>query len=234
MTKKPPNGTLREWIEERVDYAGDDCLHWPFSTYSNGYGCLTFNGTQMPAHRVMCMLAHGLPDDDKMHAAHSCGNKICCNPKHLRWATCAENHADKKRHGTHREGEAVPTSKLTEADVHQIRALKNRVPCKQIAAMFGVAYQTINDIHNRHVWAHLPVLAGEKHAPENLEIDCHPKGSAVGSAKLTEAQVLEIRSIGKQITGRALAQRYGVEPSVICNILKGKTWKHLLSKEEIG
>lgn len=231
--KKAKNGTLQKWIESHASHAGDECLPWPFSTYSNGYGCLTFNGRQMPAHRAMCALAHGEPANPKLQAAHNCGNKICCNPNHLRWATVQENMADKQRHGTQPKGEEISNSKLTADEVQQIRALKNRVPCKQIAAMFGIGYQSVNDIHNRLKWAHLPILPGERHAPAVLAVDCAPRGSAVGTAKLTEAQVIEIRAIGKQLTGRTLAQRYGVEPSVICNILKGKTWRHLLNENEV-
>jgi hypothetical protein len=226
--KKAKNGALLEWIERHSLYSGDDCVLWPFGTFANGYGAIHFRGTHMSANRAMCILVHGEPESEGLHAAHTCGNRLCCNPKHIRWATASENMADKRDHGTQPMGELAAGVKLTEGDVHQIRALKNRVPCKQIAAMFGIGYQTVNDIHNRHMWAHLPMLPAEKHAPTSLQVDCTPRGSANGTSKLTEAQVLEIRAIGRQLTGRTLAHRYGVEPSVISNILKGKTWRHLL------
>ena len=56
----------------------------------------------------------------------------------------------------------------------------------------------------------------------------HPervRGSANGSAKLTEAQVLEIRASSEK--GVTLAERYGVSQSHISAVRKGKGWPHL-------
>jgi len=57
-----------------------------------------------------------------------------------------------------------------------------------------------------------------------------PRGTKVNSAKLTEAEVLEIRQIhaAGEMGCRRLAKRFGVNKSTMCSILNGKTWKHLL------
>ncbi len=62
-----------------------------------------------------------------------------------------------------------------------------------------------------------------------------PKGSAHPNAKLTEAQVIEIRSTWKPwvYTARMLSAKYGVKKSVIVDILNGKTWKHILPVDSI-
>lgn len=57
------------------------------------------------------------------------------------------------------------------------------------------------------------------------------KGSEHPFAKLTDEQVLEIRArwaIGKRGRGRQLAAEFGIAEATVCNIAKGKTWKHLL------
>lgn len=58
------------------------------------------------------------------------------------------------------------------------------------------------------------------------------KGIRVTGAKLTEAQVKEIRALyrrGVRGLGReALAKRYGISPRTIVELLRGETWKHLL------
>lgn len=54
-----------------------------------------------------------------------------------------------------------------------------------------------------------------------------PKGEAHGCAKLTEADVLEIRASTEK--GKVLAARYGVAPSQISLIRNGKSWAHLQS-----
>lgn len=64
----------------------------------------------MNAHRLMCVFVNGDCPPDKNEAAHSCGNRKCVNPAHLRWATYEENGADKIIHGTNR-GWKHPTEK---------------------------------------------------------------------------------------------------------------------------
>lgn len=79
----------------------------------------------------------------------------CVNPRHLRWATRSENHADKLDHGTHNRGEQCPTVKITEEQARQILALKGRLSQKDIAAKFGVTFQHVSNIHLGKRWAWL-------------------------------------------------------------------------------
>lgn len=53
------------------------------------------------------------------------------------------------------------------------------------------------------------------------------RGIANNKAKLTESDVLAIRTIGHTVTQRELARRFGVHQSVICHILLRKLWAHL-------
>jgi hypothetical protein len=52
-------------------------------------------------------------------------------------------------------------------------------------------------------------------------------GSAHKRAKLTEAQIPEIRELRKAHTLRELAERYGVSLTVISRVCRGETWKHV-------
>ena len=48
----------------------------------------------MRAHRLVCMLAHGLPDcwgRGQVDCVHLCDNKGCVNQLHLAWAARAVN-----------------------------------------------------------------------------------------------------------------------------------------------
>lgn len=51
------------------------------------------------------------------------------------------------------------------------------------------------------------------------------KGAQIATAKLTEAQVLEIKSSTLSLT--ELSEKYGVDKSNIWAIRSGKSWKHL-------
>ena len=53
-----------------------------------------------------------------------------------------------------------------------------------------------------------------------------PKGSATGTAKLTEADVLAIRSRTRDLQ-KDIAQDYGVSRQVISTILLRQAWKHI-------
>lgn len=54
------------------------------------------------------------------------------------------------------------------------------------------------------------------------------KGEAHGNSTLTDADVIEIRRIGKDMKARELGAIYGVNEQAIYKILSGIRWKHLL------
>lgn len=85
----------------------DDCVIWPFAVRkSSGYPAHSYGGAakiNVDAHRFVCLLAHGEPLPGR-HAAHSCGNKLCVNPKHLSWKKPVENMRDAINAGTLRGG----------------------------------------------------------------------------------------------------------------------------------
>jgi hypothetical protein len=56
------------------------------------------------AHRYVLTLTAGPPPFPRAVAAHAplvCHNPACVNPRHLRWASQAENAADMKIDGTY-------------------------------------------------------------------------------------------------------------------------------------
>lgn len=53
------------------------------------------------------------------------------------------------------------------------------------------------------------------------------KGERHGASKLTEKDVLEIRSLRGVISGVELSKRYDISTSIICAIFKRRIWKHI-------
>lgn len=93
-----------------------------------------------------------------MEACHSCDNGLCINPEHLWEGTHAENMKDAEQKGRMNvaNGSANATSKLTEHQVEQIKALlKNNSTLKEIGAQFGVSLSTISLIKTRRTWRHV-------------------------------------------------------------------------------
>lgn len=150
-------GAPTEWLLAHADYDGAGCLTWPFGAADKGYGGVRLEGVPMTASRAMCIVAHGPPPSLDMEAAHSCGNGNlgCVHQRHLRWATSLENQADSVEHGS-KKGEKAGRAKLTEKQVHAIRALEGKHSRREIGKLFGVSGEAVAGIHSRRNWGWLP------------------------------------------------------------------------------
>lgn len=149
-----PLGEPMRWLRSHARHEGEvDCLQWPFALTS-GRPSVKFDGKTQIASRVMCAIAHGEPEMDGAHAAHSCGrgDQGCINPRHLRWATASENEADKVTHGTSNRGERHGLSKLSADKVREIRGLYGRMSQREASSVVGVSRWAVADIWNGKRW----------------------------------------------------------------------------------
>ena len=142
------------WLLAHKEYIGDDCLQWPYAR-ARGYGILSIDGRQRVASNYLCELLHGSAPEGADDAAHSCGNGQhgCVNPRHIRWATRAENHSDMYRHEVRPLGQRTGLAKVSEEDVRQIRLLKSRgMRAEEIASQFGISRSNVYLITTRKKW----------------------------------------------------------------------------------
>lgn len=140
--------------EVAATYSGSDCLPWPYRTNPQGYAQLTGGANVC---RSICEAINGPPPSPQHEAAHTCGrgDQGCVNGRHLRWATRAENEADKVFHGTSNRGERASSAKLTRDQVLEIRSLAGSMFNRTLGEMYGVTESTIRDIRSRKRWAWL-------------------------------------------------------------------------------
>ena len=138
-----------DWLMENYKSGGDRCLLWPFSCCTAGYGSFGLDYKVYMAHRYVCKLAHGEPPSRAHHAAHSCGNRKCINPKHLSWKTGSENQRDRPHQGRPFTG---ARKHLTPEQVREIRRLKGIRPSPALAQRFGCTESNIRHIQNRSTY----------------------------------------------------------------------------------
>lgn len=73
-------------------------------------------------HRLVLLAFVGDPPTTKHVGAHQNGLRSDNRLENLRWATHAENFADRRMHGTYPYGEKNPNARLSDADVRIIRS----------------------------------------------------------------------------------------------------------------
>lgn len=156
----PPEDTGIRTLRELVDKTTDDCILWPLGVSSAGYGKVKYQKRTRGTHVVALELTSGPKPADKDVAAHSCRNKSCVNPRHLRWATHSENHMDKWRDGTAIAGERNHNAVLT---VELVRAIRQRAASGESdAAIYrdmGLDRGTVRDVISRRTWRHVDEVA---------------------------------------------------------------------------
>ena len=155
--KRATYGEPLRWAKAAAVSETDECLLWPFSVTAKGYGSVRWGRRTMHAHRAVCILAHGDPPSaEHTEVAHSCGQRRCCNPGHVRHATSFQNASDAQKHGTTAVGEKSGRAKLIEADVVAIRAACDAgANQSELARRYGVTPKAINFIARRINWSRL-------------------------------------------------------------------------------
>jgi hypothetical protein len=149
--KNPPRPM--EWI---VTSSG--C--WEIISHSrdkDGYGCVQRNMVRMQSHRYAYILAHGnIPKG--MIICHTCDNPPCINPEHLFLGTVRDNTNDKLRKERQCRGETIGLSKLTNAQVIEIRTSYIPGPhgnIRELEKKYPVKRTALYSILTGYTWKHL-------------------------------------------------------------------------------
>ncbi len=155
---------LASFLEKISPEPNSGCWLWAASYGTVGYGQFWNGETLIGAHRFSYE-AHKGPIADGLYVLHKCDVRACVNPDHLFLGTQADNGADMvskgrscagPRHGLRKHperaarGERHGVSKLTEAQIGEIRAAPGLH--KDIAAKFGISRQHVGAIKNGVVW----------------------------------------------------------------------------------
>lgn len=134
----------------------DACLVWPYSVDGGGYGKISINGRLIGVPSEV-LSRTGQPKPSAAHvSAHApliCHTPRCINPRHLRWATTAENMADRALDGTENKGIQHGNAILTDEAVRSIR--RARKPVSQLSRDYVVSEATVRDVLSGRTWSHV-------------------------------------------------------------------------------
>lgn len=121
-----------------------------------GYGRVWWASKLYYAHRLAYLAKHGSLLA-QTHVCHHCDRPACINIDHLFAGSAADNHVDKARKGrsARNRGEKAGTHKLTESEIRIIWTQLPHQSDAEIAANYGVVYQTIYAIRTGRTWAWL-------------------------------------------------------------------------------
>jgi hypothetical protein len=192
--------------------APSECWLWQGRLNRYGYGTVLFKKARHLAHHLAWALETRESIAKGQRILWSCGNKLCCNPNHMRLSATSPARGAAK---------APPNldghwfSKLTEDKVRQMRALSAagwRHRC--VASLFGISVDTVRGALVGRTWRHVPSPVRPK--------GCHHS--------LSEREVHRLKTLLKDGTGglqRDLAERFSVSQSLVCLINQGKQWRHV-------
>lgn len=154
LAGRRPHGSGLTFLRMAATTKTDECLFWDGPVSGGGYGVVVCEGKQKGAHVVSCELAHG-PAPEGMEVAHACGNGLCVNPRHLRWATRSQNHYDKHLHGTMMQGESHVCAKLNADQVRWLRKNHGQISIAEMARECGVSFMAAKNAIARKTWKHV-------------------------------------------------------------------------------
>ena len=154
---QPTDPETYQYIVDNIEKTEDGCWLWKGRFDRYGYGSLSHKDRQGRIHTYTLAHVKGPPPNDKQnHALHSCRNRHCCNPDHLRWGSNAENVADMVKDGTVAKGSRNGFSKLNETDVKLIKFLLSQGSrCVDLGPQFKVSRRTISNIKIGANWSWL-------------------------------------------------------------------------------
>lgn len=151
-----------EVLWSKVDVRSEnECWTWKGMATKSGYGRTWINDVGYYAHRVIYNLAY--PGEITLKAPtnrramgflmHTCDNRICCNPAHLRVADIKTNNEDCVKKGRKKLpiGENHHKSVFTNDEIQQVLEMrKSGQTARQIAMTMNKKRPTIDSLLRRN------------------------------------------------------------------------------------
>lgn len=139
--------TLFEAFEKRTKVRSDYCWEWAGRFGNSGYGSFTHKMKNYTSHRLSYTLFKGIIPKN-MCVLHSCDNKWCVNPWHLRIGTHKENNRDHiifGRNYAKNKTHCKSGHEFTEKNTYiEQRASGEKRGCKQCRRLAAAKFRKLN------------------------------------------------------------------------------------------
>jgi len=134
----------------------NSCWDVTGSLLNSGYGRIKKNGKSALAHRFSWEYHNKKKIPEGLCVLHSCDNRSCVNPEHLRLGTHQDNMDDMAKRNISIKGENHHRAKLTEDKVLKIyKDAHAGESLTKMAKNHGVSVQSISHIKLGRAWAHI-------------------------------------------------------------------------------
>lgn len=127
-------------------YKTEGCWNWIGAKDEGGYGRFYIDGKQFFAHRASFEIHYKRKPFDCV--LHRCDNRDCVNPAHLWEGSRFDNNLDRDKKGRTARGETRFRSKLTAAQVKNIKSeyFSTKASYRSLADKYNVHFNTIGFI----------------------------------------------------------------------------------------
>lgn len=127
------------------------CWIWTGAAFKGKYGAFWYERRTIGAHRASWLILRGeIPAG--VFVCHRCDIPLCVNPDHLFLATPKENTLDMVTKGRGRwvSGESHYMSKLTDAQIIEMAALRGAETQAAVARKFGISRALVSMLWAGH------------------------------------------------------------------------------------
>ncbi len=226
---------FKDNISEKDKVSG--CILWLGSKSTKGYVVFWFAGKECYAQNFIYEKIFGKISNDSV-VKHTCGNRICCNPEHLKILSDEErfwSKVDKKGEDDCWNWTAMKNKKRYGNFTVNIRTIQ--VHRYSYELTYGKIPEGVNVCHK----CDNKLCVNPKHLflgtqKDNME-DMVKKGRSLkgeknNSSKLTDKDIIEIIEMykNKSIPVKTISQKYNVNYQTIREICRGLRWKHINSE----